>query len=104
MMKQYDFFKAVADNMTGEVKAYADAWLTKQNEKKAEKSAIHAEIDSAVLAELAQATEPATASEITASIGDEDISLGKVVASMKRLVASGKVTKIGANPSQYILA
>ena len=103
-MKQYDFFTAVANGMDGEVKAYAEAWLTKQNEKRAEKSAIHAEIDSAVLGELAQATEPVTASEITASIEDEDISLGKVVASCKRLVACGKVVKVGANPSQYTLA
>ena len=104
MMKQYDFFKAVSETMSGDVQAYALAWLTKQDEKRAEKSAVHAEIDSAVLTELGQATEPVTASEITESIADEGISLGKVVASLKRLVANGKVMRIGANPSTYTLA
>lgn len=103
-MKQYDFFKAVATEMTGEAQEYAQAWLDKYMLAKDEKSKIQGIFDEHVFEILTQATAPVTAKEITDSISEIDATQGKVVASLKRLVASGRVARTDGKPSTYKVA
>lgn len=100
-MKQYDFFKAVATEMTGEVQAYAQAWLDKYMLAKDEKTKLHDILDEQVIAVLEQATAPATAKEVTDSLDIVNVTQGKVVAALGRLVKSGKVARIDGKPSAY---
>jgi hypothetical protein len=103
-MKQYDFFKAVATEMTGDVHEYAQAWLDKYMLAKDEKVKLHDKLDEQVFAILEQATAPVTAKEITDSMSEIDITQGKVVAACGRLVRSGRVTRIEGKPSTYKVA
>lgn len=104
MMKQYDFFKTVATEMTGDVHEYAQAWLDKYMLAKDEKVKLHDKLDEQVFAILEQATAPVTAKEVTDSIGKSEITQGKVVASCGRLVRSGRVTRFEGKPSTYKVA
>lgn len=103
-MKQYDFFKAVATEMSGDAQAYAQAWLDKYMLAKDEKVKLHDKMDEQVFAILEQATSPVTAKEITDSMSEIDITQGKVVASCGRLVRSGRVTRFEGKPSTYKVA
>jgi predicted Rossmann fold nucleotide-binding protein DprA/Smf involved in DNA uptake len=104
-MTKREMFEAIVNgNITEEVIAMAQKELNKDSEKLAQKSAEHAAVDAAVIDALKQATELATAKEITATIGKAEITRGKVVASLTRLSAAGKVTRVEGNVYSYRLA
>lgn len=104
-MTKREMFEAIVNgNITEEVIAMAQKELDKDSDKLAQKSAEHAVIDAAVLDALKQATELATAKEITATIGSKEITQGKVVASLKRLRVAGKVTVTEGKVNSYRLA
>ena len=71
--------------------AQLDAKAEKAREKAAEKKAEGDEVRAKVLAVVTD--EPQTADEITAAVGDEEISRAKVIARLTQLVNSGDIVK-----------
>lgn len=101
-MTKREMFEAIVNgNITDEVIAMAQKELDRGSEQRAAKSAEHAAVNAAVVAVLEQTEAAVTASEIAGSC---DYSLGKVVAALKRLRASGTVTVIEGKVNSYKLA
>lgn len=101
-MTKREMFEAIVNgNITEEVIAMCQKELNRGAEQRAAKSAEQAEVDAVVLEALGQATEYVSASEIAETA---EVSLGKVVASLKRLRVAEKVLVNEGKPNLYKLA
>jgi len=91
-MTQRSFYEyVVAHAEDEEVKAIAQAWIDKQDAKKAVKASADAEFIAAIEEVLAHVDNPVTAAEIGAEI---DVTTAKAASLLKKMRESGSVVAI----------
>lgn len=91
-MTQRSFYEYVASHAEdADVKAMAQAWLDKQDAKKAEKASADADYLNAIAETLAHVDNPVTASELGTEIG---VSTAKAASLLKKMRENGTVVAI----------